>query len=241
MNLLQQFNSFEHINNYTEDHSPVNQSRIVGSTSGLIRKLSGYQKHHHVPEVHNDAAQNFVRKAGHSEVKNAADSLYADIRKLFGYKRREFDYTCEDGYACIKTPDFNLQVRIDQCSGDVKNYSLFTEIVAVHKDSILTDERFHGCFTHQCDQVIVELARPIQIEDKIDALEDLEELSDALTYRPDCSSFELRLPKLDLLIEVFESQITFQLLTIRNLSKLIDHSQKAFDILADSEIGLRLT
>ena len=241
MNLLQQFNSFDLINNYTEDHSPVNQSRIVGSTLGRIRKLSGYQKHHHVPDVHSDATQNFVRKSGHLDVKKAADSLYADIRRLFGYKRREFEYTCEDGCACIKTPDFNLQIRVDHCTDEVKNYSLSIEITAVHKDSILADERFHDCFTHQCDQLIVELAHPIQIEDKIDALEDLEGLSDALTYRPDCGSFELRLPKLDLLIEVYESQITFQLLTVRNLGKLIDHSQKAFDILADSEIGLRLT
>ena len=187
-----------------------------------------------------DATQNFVRKSGHLDVKKTADSLYADIRRLFGYKRREFEYTCEDGYACIKTPDFDLLVRVDQCEEEVKNYSLTTEIVALHNDSILIDERFHDCFTHQCEQLIVELAQPIQIEDTIDALEDLKGLSDALTYRPDCRSFELCLPKLDLLIEVFESRVTFRLLTMRNLGKLIDHSQKAFDIMADSEINLRL-
>ena len=187
-----------------------------------------------------DATQKFVRKSGHLDVKKTADSLYADIRRLFGYKRREFEYTCEDGYACIKTPDFDLLVRVDQCEEEVKNYSLTTEIVALHNDSILIDKRFHDCFTHQCEQLIVELALPIQIEDKIDALEDLKGFSDALTYRPDCRSFELSLPKLDLLIEVFESRVTFRLITMRNLGKLINHSQKAFDIMADSEINLRL-
>ena len=190
--------------------------------------------------VHSDAAQNFVRKSGHSDVKKAADSLYTDIRRLFGYKRREFEYFCEDGYACIKTPDFDLLVRIDQCTEEVKNYSLSTEIVALHNDGILNDKRFHDCFTHQCELLIVELAQPIQIEDKIDALEDIKEFSDTLTYRPDCKSFELRLPKLDLIIKVFETRVTFQLLTMRNLGKLIDHSQKAFDIMTDSEINLRL-
>ena len=77
---------------------------------GRIRKLSGYQKHHYVPELYNDATQNFVRKSGHLDVKKAADSLYADIRRLFGYKRRDFDYVCEDGYASIKTPDFDLVI-----------------------------------------------------------------------------------------------------------------------------------
>ena len=190
--------------------------------------------------MHNNATQNFVRKSGHLDVKKVADSLYADIRRLFGYKRRDFHYICEDGYASIKTPDFDLLIRIDQCTEEVKDYTLSTEIVALHNDNILSDERFHNCFSHQCEQLIIELAQPIQIEDKIDALEDLKELSDALTYRPDCRSFELKLPKLDLLIEVYESRISFRLLTMRNLGKLIDHSQKAFDIMADSKIGIRL-
>tara|TARA_B100000614_G_scaffold145966_1_gene129732 strand:- start:92 stop:814 length:723 start_codon:yes stop_codon:yes gene_type:complete len=219
---------------------PANQSRIVGSTLGRIRKLGGYQKHHHVPDSQNDAAQNFVRKVGQADVKAAADQLYGDIRSLFGYKRREFDYSCEDGFAWIKTPDFDLQIRVDQCSEDPKNYILTTEIVALHTDAIAADERFHACFTHHCDQLVVDFAMPVQVEDKIDAIEDIPELADALTYDPDGSAFELKLPQLDLLIQVNESGMTFSLLTLRDLGKLLDHSQKAFDILASAQFGLRL-
>ncbi len=181
-----------------------------------------------------------MRKAGNPDVKDAADSLYADIRSLFGYKRREFDYTCEDGFAWIKTPDFDLHIRVDQCLEDPKNYRLTTEIVALHSDAIATDARFHSCFTHHCDQLIVEFVSPIQVEDKIDAIEDIPELAEALSYEPDGSAFELKLPKLDLHIHVNESAMTFSLLTLRNLGKLLDHSQKAFDILASAEFGLRL-
>ena len=207
---------------------------------GRIRKLGGYQKHHHVPDGHSDAAQGFVRKAGHLDVKAAADQLYSDIRSLFGYKRREFDYTCEDGFAWIKTPDFDLQIRIDQCLEDAKHFVLTTEIVALHTDAIAADERFHACFTHHCDQLVVEFACPIRVEDKIDALEDIPELAEAMTYEPDGSGFELKLPKLGLRIQVDESKMSFSLLTLRNLGKLLDYSQKAFDILARAEFGLRL-
>ena len=207
---------------------------------GRVRKLGGYRKHHHVPDGHSDAAQNFVRKAGQPDVKDAADGLFADIRSLFGYKRREFDYTCEDGFAWIKTPDFDLQIRVDQCADDPKNYTLTTEIVALHNDAIAADDRFHACFTHHCDQLVVEFASPIRVEDKIDAIEDIPELADALTYEPDGSAFELKLPKLDLRIQVDESVTRFSLLTLRNLAKLLDHSQKAFDILASAEFGWRL-
>ena len=220
--------------------TPESQSRIVGSTGGRIRKLGGYQKHHHVPDGHSDAAQAFVRKAGHPDVKAAADAIYTDIRGLFGYKRREFDYTCEDGFAWIKTPDFDLEIQVDQCPEDPKSYQLVTEIVALHSEAIAQDVRFHTCFTHHCDQVVIEFATPVQVEDKIDLIEAIPELNAALTYQPDGSAFELKLAPLDLNIRVTESTMTFHLLTLRNLGKLLDHSQKAFDILADCDFGLRL-
>ncbi|WPJ94864.1 hypothetical protein SH580_15650 [Coraliomargarita algicola] len=214
---------------------PASQSRIVGCSEGRVRRLAGYQKHHHVPEAHSDAAQNFVRKAGHPDVKSAADLLYTDIRGLFGYKRREFDYSCEDGFAWIKTPDFDLQIKVDQCPDDPKNYIMTTEIVALHTEGIAADERLHSCFNHHCDHLVVEFASPIQVEDKIDLLEDIPDLATALSYEPDGSAFELKLPQLDLLIQVNESTMTFSLLTLRDLGKLLNHSQKAFDILASAK------
>lgn len=193
-----------------------------------------------MPDSHSDAAQNFVRKIGQPDVKAAADQLFLAIRKLFGYKRREFDYSCEDGFAWIKTPDFDLQIKVDHSQEDLKNYILTTEISALHNDAIALDERFHTCFTHYCDQLVVDFAEPIRIEDKIDLIEDIPELEEALTYEPDGSAFELKLPTLDLHISVTESAMTFQLLTLRNLGRLLEHSQKAFDILARAEFGLRL-
>ena len=86
----------------------------------------------------------------------------------------------------------------------------------------------------------MEFASPIRVEDKIDALEDIPELAEAMTYEPDGSGFELKLPKLDLRIQVDESKMSFSLLTLRNLGKLLDYSQQAFDILARAEFGLRL-
>ena len=219
---------------------PKNQSRLIGSTLGRIRKLGGYQKHHHVPDGHTEAAQNFVRKVGQAEVKEAADSLFINIRSLFGYKRRDFHYTCEDGFAWIKTPDFDLQIRVDQCLHDPKNYLLTTEIIALHTETIATDHRFHNCFTQHCENLIVEFASPIQVQDKIDTLEDIPALAKAMTHEPDGSAFALKLPQLDLHIQIDESSITFSLLTLRDLGKLLDHSQRAFDILACAEFGLRL-
>jgi len=215
-------------------------SRIFGQSLGRVRKLKGFQKNHHVPDGHHDAAQAFVRKIGQDDVKAAADRLYMDIRELFGYKRRQFNYSCEDGFALIKTPDFDLQIHVNQCTEDPKNYRLVTEITALHNESIAADERFHTCFTHHCEQLVVDFPSPINVEDKIDAVEDIDALADCLEYEPDGSRFELKLIDLDLLIEVTESQMTFRLLTLRNLGKLLDHSQKAYDILTEAGLYAKL-
>jgi hypothetical protein len=202
-----------------------------------VRRLKGYLKSHHLPDGRHAAAQAFVRKVGHHDVKEAADRLYGDIRSLFAYKRREFQYSCEDGFACIKTPDFDLQIRIDQSSEDAKNYQLTTELTALHNEEIATDDRFITCFTHHCDTLVVEFLGSIDLDDKIDAIEAIPEIADCLDYEPDGTAFELKLLPLDLHIHVTESEMTFQLLTLRNLCKLLEHSQKAFDIL--TKAGLR--
>lgn len=217
------------------------QARITGCTYGRIRKLQGFQKHHHVPDSINDATRNFVRQVGQADVKALADDLYRDIREAFGYKRKEFDYSCEDGHAWIKTPDFDAQIQIDQDEEEAKHYLLKTELVRLHNDSIATDPALHACFNAHCDHLIVHFPSPIQVEDKIDAIEAIDALADALTYEPDATAFELNLKDLDLRIEVDESSIQFSLLTLRNLTKLLEHSQRAFEILTDCDFDLRLS
>jgi len=218
-------------------NTPAPQSRIFGTVEGRVRRLKGYAKNHHLPDGHHPAAQAFVRKVGQENVKEIIDQFYTDIRGLFGYKRREFQYTCEDGFGCIKTPDFDLQVRIDQSPLDPKNYILTTEITALHTPEIATDEHFTACFTHHCETLVVEFPGSINVDEKIDAIEDMPEIADSLSYEPDGSSFELRLIPLDLHIHVTESEMSFQLLTLRNLDKLIEHSQQAFEILTAVGLG----
>ncbi|MFO8027207.1 MAG: hypothetical protein R6U56_06060 [Opitutales bacterium] len=222
--------------------NPANnvQSLISGSARGRIRRLKGFRKCHQVPDLQYEAAQDFVRKVGAEDVKLLADRIYNDIREAFGYKRKEFDYSCHEGLAEIQTPDFSAQLRIDQCPDDPKYYVLTTELTELHNEAIARNPALHACFNNHCDVLTVIFPTGINVEDKIDAIEDLPALAGCLSYEPDGSRFELRLPDLDLRIEVDESTMRFQLLTLRNLTKLLDHSQRAFEILTECGFELRL-
>ncbi len=213
---------------------------LRGQTYGRIRRLTGFLKHHHLPDSVSDATRSFVRRAGQEDVKALADGLYGDIREAFSYKRKDFDYSCDDGQAWIKTPDFDALIRVDQDESSPKDYVLTTELLQLHNDAVAADPRLHACFTAHCDQLIVTFPTPIHVADKIDAIEAIDALAEHLSYEPDASAFRLRLPRLDLQIEVNTESMHFSLLTLRNLSKLIDHSQRAFEILTDCGFDLKL-
>lgn len=217
------------------------QSLISGLVRGRIRRLKGFRKCHQVPDLQYEAAQDFVRKVGAEDVKLLADQIYNDIREAFGYKRKDFEYNCHEGLAEIRTPDFSAQIRIDQCPEDPKYYVLTTELTELHNEAIAGNPALHACFNNHCDVLTVIFPSGINVEEKIDAIEDNEALAPYLSYEPDGSCFELKLPDLDLRIEVDESSMRFQLLTLRNLSKLLDHSQRAFDILTKYNFDLRLS
>lgn len=169
-----------------------------------------------------------------------ADKLYGDIRAAFGYKRKDFDYSCEDGQAWIKTPDFDAQIQVDQDESSPKDYVITTELVQLHNDDIASDPRLHACFTAHCDQLIVTFPTPIHVADKIDVIEAIDALAEHLSYEPDASAFELKLSNLDLRIAVTTESMHFSLLTLHSLEKLLTQSQRAFEILTDCGFDLRL-
>ena len=83
----------------------------------MIRSLSGFSKarRHTVPSEVNDATENFVRGIATEEIKADLTAKFDEIRKGFGYKRKEIEgYEPEDGSASIDTIDFTYSVTVKQ-------------------------------------------------------------------------------------------------------------------------------
>jgi hypothetical protein len=207
---------------------------------GRIRKLSGFKSGHHVPDAQHEAAENFVRRAGAEEVRELAQSIHGDLRREMGYKRREFDFRDEDGLACLNTTGFDLEIRIKQSEDDPKTYLLETRITQLRDATLAQNPVFLKIFNPLCHRLDIYFSEHLDLTDKIDALEAIPEVADGLDYPPDASSFELRLPSLDCLLQVTQSEMHFQLLTLPNLEKLLDHSQRILEILTTVGFDLRL-
>ncbi|MEM8868668.1 MAG: hypothetical protein AAGC73_10425 [Verrucomicrobiota bacterium] len=216
------------------------QSKLVGFEHGLIRKLSGFQKSHFVPDSLSPAGQEFIRKIGSEDLKERAEALFAVVRKEYGLKRKEIAYSCESGSASIRSAQFEIDLCIDQYPENLKQYRIATAISLVGDYDAAGDDRFSFCFNAYVDTLVVHFPKAIDIEEAIDRIEDLPDTADALDYEPDGSAFSLNFEERDLFLEVTETAIRFQLQRTRDLQALLQKSQEALEVLATAQLDPRL-
>lgn len=214
------------------------QAYLIGSQHGKIRRLSGFRKGHRIPEDHFDAVQEFVRKIGAEEVRQQAEQLHAGLRSTFAYKRKQLEYVCELGVAAIKTPDFEVNIVVDQAAEDPAAFTLSTQVNAFQNAEILEAPGFASLFDPFCNRCVLEFDSALGLEEKIDAIEANDKLADFLDYEPDGSSFTLTLPNPSLRIVATPHSLTLSLPGQRNLRLLIAHSIAALASFANAGVNL---
>ncbi len=79
------------------------------------------------------------------------------IRRGFGYKRKEFEFTNDGAVASIKTPDFDLNVTLTQDPEDAERYLLRTEAVSFRRPEVVEEppflETFAADFSESRDRI----------------------------------------------------------------------------------------
>jgi len=209
---------------------------LRGVKFGLVRNLSGFQKGHRVPDRHFGATENFVRKIGHEKVQQQADTIFKDLRAAFAYRRKETVYDCVDGAATIKTPDFDVDLSINQDPTDPGGYTTTVEIGNIRTPDVVLSPEFSDVFSDHCDTVVISLSRPLDVEEKIDDIEANASLRGFLDYDAECTSFTLKLTSPNITIHVTENEVTLRLRGSKELSALLQGLQTALGTLHDSGV-----
>ena len=215
-----------------QSHPPAPAVVLFGCQEGMIRKLPGYKRHHFIPENHSDATQQFVRAVGHERVQSRADVLFQTIRSAFKLKRRQIDYSCSEGFAHIETPDFVAEIFVDQAPEDPTRYHEIAQVTRLKTDHIAEDSGFHACFGALCDTLRIDFPTGINVEDKIDAIEDIPELEKYLNYKSDASELELKIKDIDLHIVMDARSASFRLIGHSDLPTLLETTQKTLEALS---------
>jgi hypothetical protein len=219
----------------------LKDSFLRGEESGQIRSLSGFKKGiHKVPDYHSSRTEAFVSQAGSDEVTSQAKTIYDAVRGTFGYKFKDIDFSNSGGAATIKTPDFDVNVWIQQDKDDVSAYLLTTDVGSIRRPSVLEEEAFNDVFSEYCDTVVIELSKSIDVSEKIGQIEDIKEFKDHLGFTAEGDKLTLDMPAEGVCLHATENQLTLTSLNRGDLKTLLSNAQKSLIKLGSSGITLLL-
>lgn len=203
----------------------ISDASLRGETSGHVQELSGFSRFHRSPEEHSPGARRFVQAAGGQDLAARAAMLFQSIRSGFRFKRKEIALACDGGAASIGTPDFDVVLTLEQDPKIAEHYRLLTEVSGFRREDIVNTPEFLAVFADCCDTVVVRFAKAIDLEEKIDRIEENDELARFLDYDSEYRWLALRLPHL--LLEVTPLQMTCRLPGEANLGQLVARTQEA--------------
>jgi len=214
----------------------LKDSSLVGDTTGRIRDLSGFQKGFREPREITAASRNFVSRLGAAEVSVRAETLFQELRQAFGYPRRALRLALADGAATIGTPDFDVNLWVEQDGAKAEGYRLVTQVRSFRAPAVVHDARFLGLFSKYCEQVVVEFVRPFQIEAKIDEIEAIPAFAPHLDYDAQGLWLALNLPSPPVRVHVTPDRLTLSLAQPGDLATLLRHALAVLAALGDGAV-----
>ncbi len=215
----------------------INGARLVGGTRGRVKSLSGFTKFVKEPDSCTSRSAQFVESLGVKEVEDRATEIFDRVRQAFKYKRRELFF---DKEGAIKTPDFDVLVRLTQDPVTPNMYLLTNEVTVDRRPDVIGEPAFTEVFARYCNSVVLNLGGSLDIEAKIDDIEDVDSLRAHLEYDAECTEFTLRFPGTGIVLHATRDRLQFTLSGGGDLTALIQSAQAALAHLSGSSIALGL-
>jgi len=206
---------------------------LEGAETGRVKTLPGFSRRrgHWTPDGFTDAAAAFVRRAGDALVQERAESLYRDVRDTYGWKRRELVFAADDGEARLRAPGFAVALRLDQAEASPERYALTTRVGGFESAAVLEDPRLTDLFAGRCDAVCLAFARPVDLEERIDRIEDAG-IAASLDYAPDASWLAVEAPDRSVRMTLTTNGARFETPLGGRLDTLIQGASRLVEALA---------
>ena len=191
----------------------INESeiRLLCETRRGLKTLSGYRKHHRMPEKGNVVADDFLAELAKQDLNEDLDNAFARLRAEFGFKRRELSATEPIGnFGEVSTPGFTYEVSVSTIEGEGANVTWRRAISNISQADSVTGPEFEKTFGKQFDTLELALKEPIDVEDVIDQVEDCEDETVRIDYEKDASwcKIEFRGRKESILVEADQIRVS---------------------------------
>ncbi len=154
---------------------PQRLARILfrSETSRRIRDLSGFRKQFQLPENAGPSTRKFIARCASADIRADVDEVFAAARDHLGYKRKDMESTTDlDGFATLRTPDFDYVVSMEIDTNDLSQVIWRREIGQISDIAFARSPGFQAVFGARFDSLVFEFAQPVDVVGFVDRLEE---------------------------------------------------------------------
>lgn len=142
-------------------------------TRDRIKNLAGYRKGQKLPDSINDYSTKQVQKMVSDDIKKDVEETYAAIREHLGCKRKDLEAVAEsDGIGFIRTPIFDYTITVAIDPEDFSGVIWRREIRNIQDAQRLRSPEFQRLFGNIFDMLVFDFAKPVNVGELVDNLED---------------------------------------------------------------------
>jgi hypothetical protein len=170
---------------------PLHRASLRAEATAKVKSLAGYRKFHKLPDRVNASSRKFVSDLAADDVKSDVDQVYATVRELLGYKRRDVESSTDRGTGVVRTPDFEYSVSVDMSDDDPTTIVWRREISGIRNPAVILGKAFQQVFGGTFDVLAFEFVRPFDLESWVDRIEEEMPAGVKLRCAADCSTCDV--------------------------------------------------
>ena len=173
------------------DLSQLQRVAFRAESTGRIKDLSGHARGQSIPDYSAVAAGKFLARIAAGDVQADLDRTFQALRDAYNLKRKQIEASRDEDGGMIRTPQFTYTVTTDVDPENGTNVIWRREVSGLSDPLLVRAAEFKAVFGPIFTTLLFEFARPINVADLVDHLEDEDPTGLKLTYGSDTSWCEL--------------------------------------------------
>jgi Caspase domain len=189
---------------------PLRRGTLRSETTTRVKALGGYRKFHRLPDRVDARARKFVGDLAAGDVKADVDAMYAAIREVMGYKRRDVEGSSDQSTGFVRTPDFEYSISIDLGDTDPTTVIWRREVGNIREPAVVLGKPFQQVFGPVFDTLVFEFTRPFDLETWVDRIEDEVPKGVKLRCASDCSTCDIMVAGFSGIVRLLRDRVEVQ-------------------------------
>ena len=141
---------------------------------GRVRDLKGFRKSFQLPETAGPSSRQFIAKCASEDIRDDLDLRVAVLRDRMQMKRKEIEVQSHsDGSGTVRTDAFEYAVGVELNAADPTTVTWTRELRHIREASSIRSPEFEAAFGELFDELLLDFAAPIDLNDLVDRLEAL--------------------------------------------------------------------